>query len=352
MDMPEVKQGTIKLRLTAVAVAPHVRAFLELPGNDVGAEELGLQRTKLGEAVPSEAVAEVVESGSKRYKVGDRIWLPQAPLIEYTVRQDDGKDTKDGMPPMKLPGFVKTETMLSVTSPAAGVSAFCAINDHDCGRVDEPGLMGCLRGCFPVPPKKRKTVLVTSAAGAVGVVACQLYRNKGCKVIGVTSTREKADKLLEYGCDHGIAYRTEDLDARLSELAPEGIDVFFDNVGAAQLDAGSKHMKIGGRIIQVGCQSEIDHYCTGNISGWKEYHRMAAREMKVGGFLMLNHLKKVPTALLSLAMMVKRGKVRPAATVVRGGLEAWADCVDRLHEGQTFGRLLLAPAGAEESQGA
>uniref|UniRef100_A0A7S0FWA8 Enoyl reductase (ER) domain-containing protein n=1 Tax=Pyrodinium bahamense TaxID=73915 RepID=A0A7S0FWA8_9DINO len=352
VEMPEVKEGMVLLRLATIAVAPLTRAYLELPGNDVGAEELGLKRTKLGEPVPCEAVAHVVETKSKKYKVGDRIWLPFVPLVEYSAYRDDGKDNEvTHMPPIKLLPFVRTETQISVLSPAAGLSAYCAINDHECGRIDEPGCFGCLRGLFS--SKKQKTVLVTSAAGAVGVVACQLYKNKGCRVIGVTSTREKADKLLEYGCDAAVAYKTEDLDTRLSELAPTGFDVFMDNVGAAQLDAGSKHMKIRGKIIQVGCAAEIDHYCTGELAGWKQYHRMAARELRVGGFLMLNHIKKVPLGTLAMAWMLRSGRLKTAETVVHGGLERWAECVDKLRDGAPFGRLLLTLAGpGDESQGA
>merc|ERR1719188_2455670 len=219
-----------------------------------------------------------------------------------------------GHPPFKVFPFVRTETQLSTMSPAAGITAWCAINDTFCGSVDEPGCFSCLWG----RAEKSKTVLVTSAAGAVGVVACQLYKNKGCKVVGVTSTREKADRLLEFGCDAAIAYRTESIDQRLTELAPEGIDVFFDNVGAAQLDAGSKHMKLRGKIIQVGCQAEIDNFADNNMHGWKEYGRLCAREMTVAGFLMFSHIKKLPAAVASMSWMIYRGKLKPAETVVSG----------------------------------
>jgi hypothetical protein len=338
--MPAVEEGMILAKMVAVAIAPHVRAFLNLPGNDTGAEDLGLKRTKLEDLVPVEGVAEVVVSKSPKYKVGCRLWLPMGPLLEYRALRADGKDSPQGMPPFKVFDFVRTETQLSTMSPAAGISAYCAINDTFCGRVDEPGCFSCLSG----RTTKIKTVLVTSAAGAVGIVACQLYKNKGCKVVGVTSTREKADRLLDYGCDAAIAYRTESIDERLKELAPEGIDVFFDNVGATQLDAGSKHMKIGGKIIQVGCQAEIDNFSTNNITGWKEYTRLCAREMTVSGFLMLSHTKKIPAAVASMSWMIYRGKLKSAETVISGTFDEWAKCVDKLHgksSADSFGRLIM-----------
>eukprot|EP00931_Biecheleriopsis_adriatica_P066676 TRINITY_DN40974_c0_g1_i1.p1 TRINITY_DN40974_c0_g1~~TRINITY_DN40974_c0_g1_i1.p1 ORF type:complete len:379 (+),score=86.88 TRINITY_DN40974_c0_g1_i1:57-1193(+) len=332
-DIPEVEQGMILIKTIATAIAPHTRAFLELPGNDVGAEAIGLTRTKIGEPVPCELVGEVILSRSPKYSVGDRVAC-FAPLFEYCALRDDGPN-----PPAKLPSFVETEKALVM---GAGLTAHIVINHHPCGRVDDPccstGISGCLSFLKRQP---QKTVLVTSAAGAVGSMAGQIYKHKGCKVIGVTSTRKKAEQLVGLGFDATIAYKEEDLDKRLTELAPEGLDVFFDNVGAEQLDVGSKHMKVGGRIVQVGCAAEIDNYATGDIRGWKEYHRMAARELQVGGFLLTNHLSKIPGAMLSLMTMMARGKLKTAETIVSGDLDKWAECVDRLHSGDCFGRIVL-----------
>jgi len=80
---------------------------------------------------------------------------------------------------------------------------------------------------------------------------------------------------------------------------------------------------------------------------------MAAKELRVGGFFMLNHIKKLPASLLSLALMIWRGKVKPAYSVKSAGIEGWADCVDCLHEGQsgqTFGRLLMSVSPSAETE--
>jgi len=339
VEMPKVDDGMFLTKLVTVTLPPHNLAALELPGNDTGAESLGFVRTSLNTLLPTEAIAEVVETKSKKYKIGDKVWLPNNPLVQYAAFREDGKDDAHGRPPMKLSSSIEPETWLSTVSTFTGTSAYCAVNHHMCGRVDEPGCWGCMQGLFA--KKKQKTVLVTSAAGGVGIVACQLYKNKGCKVIGVTGTREKADKLLQFGCDATIAYKTENMDARLSELAPEGVDVFFDNVGSTQLDAGTKHMKVCGKIISVGCLSEIDRYTTGDIAGWKEYHRMVARELLVGGFLLVNHIRQIPLAMFSLIRMLKKGKLKPCHTMVDGDFKTWADAVDQSHSGNTFGRLIL-----------
>jgi NADPH-dependent curcumin reductase CurA len=287
-------------------------------------------------------VAVVVETKSKKYKVGDRVWLPFNPLVEYSAHRDDGKDNPGGMAPTKLLPFVRAESQLSVLSPAAGVTAYCARN-HPCGRAVEGGIKSCLAGLAGLfGLRKEKAVLVTSAAGAVGVVAGQLYKNQGCRVIGVTSSKEKANRLVEeIGYDAAVAYKSEDLDARLGELAPQGFDVFLDNVGAQQLDVGTKHMKVGGKILSVGCMSEVDNFATGDIVGFKQYHRVPARELTFGGFLMYNHIAEVPGAMLSLGMMLWRGKVKSVETLVHGSFGKWAECVDRVYDSETFGRLIL-----------
>lgn len=337
MDVPEVKEGMVLAKTLGAVVAPHARAFLELPGNNTGAEAAGLSRTKLGELVACELVAEVVASKSKRYSVGDRVYS-FVPLQQYWAFRGDGQDLPGGNAPPKM-GSGSPESALNL---GAGLTAYMVVNKHPCGRVDAPCCAGGISGCFSfLRPKARKTVLVTSAAGGVGIVACQLYKSKGCKVIGVTSSKQKADRLKAFGCDASIAYKEEDFDTRLGELAPEGIDVFFDNVGAEQLDIGSKHMKVGGKIVQVGCQAEIDNYATGNIRGWKEYHRMVAREMLVGGFLLTNHMGKIPEAFLGLMMMTKRGKLKSVETIINGSWGRFTECVDRLRTGDTFGRLIL-----------
>jgi len=323
--LPVLAEGKIRLRLSLVAVAPMAKTYLELPGNDTGADELGLKRTALGSPLPSEYVSEVVESKSPAFAVGDKVW-GMGPLFRY---RDLAVDGSDGFPPLKLPAGVRPEHMLSVVTPSAGITAYCAVEHHPCGRVEAP--------------YEKRTVLVTSAAGAVGLVIGQLYQNKGCRVIGVTSSREKADRLESFGgYDAVIAYKSEDLDARLSELAPAGIDVFVDNVGAEQLDAGARHMKIGGKILSVGAIGEMDAMVTGNVRGMKEYLRIPARELTFGGMLMYNHFDKIPGAAMALSAMLAEGKLKSAETVVRGGLEQWAECVDRVYGSQTFGRLILA----------
>ena len=101
-------------------------------------------------------------------------------------------------------------------------------------------------------------------------------------------------------------------------------------------------MKIGGRILSVGAIGEMDAMVTGTVRGLKEYLRIPARELTFGGMLMYNHLDKIPEAVVALSAMLANGTLTSAETIVQGGLDDWAHCVDRVYGSQTFGRLILS----------
>ena len=98
------------------------------------------------------------------------------------------------------------------------------------------------------------------------------------------------------------------MDQQLAQLAPEGIDVFMDNVGSHQLDIGTKHMNVSGKVVIVGCMSEVDRFGH-EVHGYKGYLHVAARELTVGGFLVYNHVKEIPLAIMSMAWMLQSGAV-------------------------------------------
>merc|ERR1719356_863983 len=115
LEVPELKEGMIHTRTLGVVVAPHTRAFLKLPGNDTGAEALGLKRTEIGEVVPCELVAEVVESKSKKYNVGDKV-MSFSPLQRYQTFNVDSPGEAGGMPPAKLMNWASVESQLNTSA--------------------------------------------------------------------------------------------------------------------------------------------------------------------------------------------------------------------------------------------
>ena len=119
--MPPLAEGCVRLKLSLIAVAPMAKTYLELPGNDTGADELGLHRTALGSPSPCEYIADVVESRSAAYAVGDKVW-GMGPLFQYRDVRGDGADQPGGQPPMKAMPGLPPEKLLSVVTASAGIT--------------------------------------------------------------------------------------------------------------------------------------------------------------------------------------------------------------------------------------
>lgn len=326
-EIAPLGEGMLLARTAYISVQPLSKVHLEMPGNDSGADELGLPpRTKIGDCPDCDSILEVVESTSADYKKGDLL-MHFGSVSAWQVLCADGSDSVGRRPPAKLPPGFPPEKWLSIMTVGTGVTSYLAVEDSDCGKVHEP--------------YDQRTVLITSAAGTVGLVAGQLYKNKGCRVIGVTSTKDKADRLLDFGFDAAIAYKTDDLSGRLKDLAPGGIDLIFDNVGAAQLDTVMRHLKVRGKVLIVGMIAEMDGFISGELHGCKSYILLPAKEITMGGFMVPAHFHRLPEAFDQLMSMVQEGKLRSAETVIKGPLSEWATCQDKMLQGISFGRMVL-----------
>ena len=233
---------------------------------------------------------------------------------------------------------------LSCLTVPAGITAYIASKYNECGMYASES--------FEAKNKVKPVVLVSSAAGAVGVIIGQLYKKAGAVVIGVTSTTEKASKLKnEYGFDFTIAYKEDDggLEGGLERIGKEMkrgrflIDLFVDNVGAGQLDSAFKFMAMKGRILGIGAIAEMDGYADKTkIKGIFNYTTIIARELMFGGFLVTAHFEKMPAAIQSLATMLAKGELKTAETVIPGNFKDWAKLSDRMMKGEeTFGRVIL-----------
>ena len=238
---------------------------------------------------------------------------------------------------------IAPEKYLSCMTVPAGITAFIAANHNECGRY----ALDLLETKTKVP-----VVLVSSAAGAVGVIIGQLYKIAGAMVIGVTSTIEKASKLKDhYGFDFAIAYKENNggLEGGLERIGNELkrgrflVDIFVDNVGAAQLDSAFKYMAMRGRILGIGAIAEMDGYADKTkFKGIFEYTTIIARELMFGGFLVSGHLEKIPAAIQALSAMLSKGELKSAETVISGNFQDWAKLSDRMLKGEnTFGRVIL-----------
>lgn len=188
-------------------------------------------------------------------------------------------------------------------------------------------------------PRAGDTVLVTTAAGAVGSAVGQLARAEGCRVVGLAGGAAKAARCVNrFGFAAAADYRTDDLAAAVHDLAPQGIDVFFDNVGGPILDTVIRAMNVGGRIVQCG---------TASIANWvpaptglRNEREVLMRRLQWGGFVIFDHAADYPAALAHLAPMVADGRLVHDEEIV-SGLAAAPGAIARLYAGQNEGKSLI-----------
>jgi len=270
-------------------------------------------------------VARVVESNSDAYPVGSFV-EGHAPLQRYFKFKGAEQRYRIANVSEQLPA----EKYLSVLCMGAGLTAWHIVENTASGRVEKP--------CSA-------TVVVTSAASATGMVVGQLYKLKGCKVIGVTSTHKKADRLRHIGgFDHLVAYREEDLAARLRELAPEGVDLDIELVGGKQLEVIAPQMKLRGKIVICGVisdydKSPADHY------GFKHMGVMIMRRLTMEGILVTDMTPpQKKRAYRELGDLVRGGLLRSEETVVHG-FDRWPGALRRILDGDNVGRLAVLLEG-------
>jgi NADPH-dependent curcumin reductase CurA len=188
-------------------------------------------------------------------------------------------------------------------------------------------------------PQPGETVVVSAAAGAVGSIVGQLAKLKGCRVIGIAGGPEKCRWLTqELGFDGAIDYRNEDVDAALSRLAPNGVDINFENVGGPIMDAVVAHMNNFSRMPLCGM---ISTYNTeGAIAGPKDFGRVLMHRILIKGFIVIDYLPRFAEGMAELAPLVASGKLKWKAHVV-DGLENAVEALGRLFTGDHDGKLLV-----------
>ena len=188
------------------------------------------------------------------------------------------------------------------------------------------------------------TVVVSGAAGAVGTFAGQIARLLGAKrVIGIAGGPEKGHYLVdELGYDASVDYRADNVDARLNELAPDGIDVFFDNVGGDILDSVLLQIHEGSRIVICGAISQYGDMH--NVTGPRNYLKLAERHASMEGFTVLHFANRFAEARTDIGVWLADGSLVEHNHVERG-IEKFPHALDLLLTGGHRGKLLVDVSG-------
>src|SRR5208337_4969705 len=191
-------------------------------------------------------------------------------------------------------------------------------------------------------PVAGETVVVSGAAGATGSVAGQIAKIKGCHVIGIAGGEEKCRWLTEEaGFDAAIDYKSEDVQTRLMELCPKGIDIFFDNVGGDILDAALARLAMRGRVVL--CGGIANYNATEPPPGPKNYLNLIVQRGRMEGFIVLDYMPRAAEAIGALAGWVQSGRLKNKVDV-QHGMENAPATLRRLFEGRNEGKQLLRVA--------
>jgi NADPH-dependent curcumin reductase CurA len=188
-------------------------------------------------------------------------------------------------------------------------------------------------------PQPGQTVLVSGAAGAVGGLVGQIARLKGARAVGIAGGPEKCGHLLDdLGFDATIDYKSEDLDAALGETCPNGVDVYFDNVGGEILDAALAHLARNARVVICGAISQYNN--TEPVRGPSNYLSLLVNHASMTGFVMSDYLARYGEAVAEMAGWLASGQLVSREDIARG-LENFPEVLLRLFSGENTGKLVL-----------
>ena len=187
-------------------------------------------------------------------------------------------------------------------------------------------------------PKEGETVVVSAAAGAVGSIVCQLAKIKGCRVVAIAGNDNKCEWLKnDLKVDEVINYKKEKILDSLREKCPEGIDIYFENVGGETLDAALTLMNNYGRIPVCGL---ISMYNDWDAPGPKMFRNILMKRLTVEGFLVSDYLDRYSESLEALSKWMAEGKIQYRVDIVEG-IENAPSAVNKLFTGENTGKLVI-----------
>ncbi len=308
--VPEIRDGQALVRVDWISLDPTNRTWI----NDTPTY---LPPVAIGEVMRAGGLGEVIASKNPHYQPGQTVhglvgWQ------EYAV-------VSDAMPlfPVDIAEGVSPSAYLGALG-TTGLTAWVGI--RDIGK-----------------PQPGETVVVSAAAGAVGSVAGQLAKAGGARVVGIAGGPEKCAILTErLGFDVAVDHRADDWYAQLTAATPNGVDVDFENVGGDIMDAVFARLNIGARVALCGL---ISGYNSADPPpGPRAFANLLIQRATVQGFIVLDHLGRVPEATAEIAGLIAEGKLTPLETVVEG-FEQLPTAINMLFDGKNVGKLVVKTTG-------
>ena len=266
----------------------------------------------LGETVRASGVGRVVASKAEGWEVGQAVKGGFGAQTMATVDARHVAAVDDTLGPLSL--------HLGVLAGSTGVTAWVGMRE-----VARPG--------------PGDMFVVSAAAGAVGSIAGQIAKIDGATVIGIAGGPDKCAHIVDnLGFDHAIDYKNEDVGARLKTLCPNGVNVFFDNVGGPVLDAVLDNIALRSRVVICGAISQYDDM--DNVVGPSMYLRLAERQSRMEGFAYFHFPEAIKQAEAELAEWVRAGAIRLPEHVL-DGIDRYPEALQFMFTGGNIGKLMV-----------
>jgi NADPH-dependent curcumin reductase CurA len=306
---PEPNEGELLVKVLYISLDPAMRGWMNEGKSYV-------PPVGIGEVMRALAVGRVIASKHPKFATGDFV-SGSFGVQEYAV--SDGK------------GVAKVDTRIAplpLHLSALGMPAMTAYF----------GLLEIGQ------PKPGDTVVVSGAAGAVGLLVGQIAKIKGCRAVGIAGGAKKCRYIVdELGFDAAIDYKGEDVKKALQANCPRGVDVYFDNVGGDILDAVLARLARGARVVICGMISQYNN--TGPIKGPANYRSLLVNRASMKGFLVFDYAERYAEAVREMAAWLAAGKLKSREDIVEG-LETFPDTLLKLFKGENLGKLMLKLADA------
>lgn len=307
----ELEAGEVLVEVDHLSIDPFIRTSLN--------ERSYHTPVAIGATVTALGVGRIIESRASGLEPGDGVFGPLG--IQTLARLPGGilKQVDDQRAPLTA--------YLGALGLTSGMTSYFGV--REVGAV-VPG----------------DTVVVSGAAGAVGSLAGQIAGIEGGRVIGIAGGASKVDYVeRELGLDACIDYKNEDVDARLRELAPDGVDVYFDNVGGELLDVLLDQIRERARVVICGAISQYQNM--NDVRGPSLYLRLAERHARMEGFAVTHFATQFAEAEEQLASWLEQGKL-VLREHIEYGVDRFPVALRTLFDGGHIGKLLLCPGRAAE----
>jgi NADPH-dependent curcumin reductase CurA len=302
----EPADGEVLIRVKYLSLDPAMRGWM----NDARSY---LPPVGLGEVMRAGGCGEVIASAHRGFEPGDHV-TGVTGIQEYATVSGDGliKVDPDLAP---LPVYIGTLGM-------PGMTAYFGL--LDIGK-----------------PQEGQTVVVSGAAGAVGGVVGQIAKIKGCRAVGIAGGVQKCRHVVEeLGFDACVDYKSENVAEALRRHCPDGIDVYFDNVGGEILDTALAQLARHARVVICGAISQYN--ATGGMRGPANYMSLLVNRASMTGFLVFDFADRYAEAAAEMAGWLADGRLKTFEDVATGGVAKFPETLLRLFRGENTGKLVLA----------